>query len=87
MDDEKIIIQNDDGTTAEVEVITYLVNEDKSNIYLVYSKGEIEADTSDEIIYVSKVVKDGNILKLSAISDDIEWDNVQKLLKKIANAQ
>ena len=41
MDDkEMIIIESNDGTKSEVELVTYLVSEDKSNKYIVYSKGE-----------------------------------------------
>ncbi len=88
MDEEKemVLIQNSDGTTMKVELVTYLISEDNMKTYLVYSKGETTGVDSDEVIYISRFVRDGETLKLYEITDDIEWANVQDLLKKIANA-
>lgn len=85
-DKEMIIIENNDGSKSEVELVTYLVSEDNSNKYLVYSKGEKNTDSDDEIIYISKVISEEGNLKLNEITDDNEWLAVQNLLKKIANA-
>ena len=86
-DTKKIIaISNSDGSKNNVELVTYLISEDNTNIYLVYSKNEISGVEEDEIIYISKVVVDGGTLKLEEITDDKEWALVQNLLKKIANA-
>ena len=85
-DKEMIIIENNDGSKSEVELVTYLVSEDNSNKYLVYSKGEKNTDSDDEIIYISKVISEEGNLKLNEITDDNEWLVVQNLLKKIANA-
>ena len=83
---EMILIEHSDGTTMEVELITYLISEDNMNTYLVYSKGEKTGVDSDEVIYISKVVKEGETLVIEEITDEEEWANVQRLLKKIANA-
>ena len=86
MDKNMIVIENNDGTTLEVEVVTYLISDDKTTNYLVYSKGEISGDEGDEVIYISRIVnKDGKIM-IEEIKDDTEWSNVQLLLKKIANS-
>lgn len=82
---EMVIIENSDGTKMEVELVTYLVSDDHLNTYIVYSKGEKNGPELDEVIYISKVVKDGDILQLEEIADDDEWNNVQRLLKKLAN--
>lgn len=83
---EMIIIENADGSSMEVELITYLISDDQVNTYLVYSKGEKNGVDDDEIIYVSKIVESGEVSKIEEITDDAEWAEVQKLLKKIANA-
>ena len=83
---EMIVIQNTDGTTLEVELITYLISEDNMRSYLVYSKGEKTGVDSDEVIYIAKVIQNGDVLKTGGITDDNEWAEVTKLLKKIANA-
>lgn len=83
---EMITIQNSDNTTMSVELVTYLVSDDKRNKYVVYSKGEKTGVEDDEIIYISKLVQENDVLKISEIIDDNEWIDVQKLLKRIANA-
>lgn len=83
---EMIYIQNSDGSKEEVELVTYLISDDNMKSYLVYSKGEKTGVEEDEVIYISRVVYDGAIIKLQEIEDDTEWSEVQRLLKKIANA-
>ncbi len=86
MERKKIVIQNSDGTTTDAQLITYLLSEDQQFYYVVYSKGEMSGDAGDEIIYVSRLARNGNDLYIEEIHDEIEWSNVQQLLKKIANA-
>lgn len=83
---EMITIQNSDNTTMDVELVTYLISEDRLNKYIVYSKGEKTGVNDDEIIYVSKLTINNGSLQISEITDDNEWLNVQNLLKKVANA-
>ncbi len=81
-----VTIKNPDGSLMDVEVVTYLISDDYVNNYLVYSKGELSGSENDEVIYISKIIKNDSVLILEEITDDKEWSNVQTLLKKIANA-
>ena len=83
-ENKKVIIQNPDGSTMEVNLVTYLIREGNTGSYLVYSKGE-KVGIDDEIIYISKIIVSGSIYQLEEIIDDNEWKEVQGLLKKIAN--
>ena len=85
MENRKVIIQDSDGVKTEVELVTYLINDSNKKTYLVYSKGEKTGAEDDEIIYVSRIVREDNIIYLDEITDDNEWIEVQNLLKKIAN--
>lgn len=87
MDKEMIKIVDLDGNEQEVELVTYLISDDNTNTYIVYSKGETQGAELDRIIYISKLFKEDNSLKISEITDDEEWLSVQQLLKKIANAK
>ena len=60
---------------------------DDVNTYIVYSKGETQGAEQDRIIYISKLFKEDDSLKISEITDDEEWANVQQQQKKIANAK
>lgn len=80
-----IKIENIDGTIIDVELITYLFSNDQQKTYIVYSKGEKTGLEDDEVIYISKIIKDGETLVVEEITDNLEWSDVQVLLKKIAN--
>ena len=85
MEEKEIIkIEDTNGNLFEAELVTYLVSKDKKTTYIVYSKGEKE-DNDDEIIYVSKIIANGDKINIAEIIDDKEWKDVQELLKEIAN--
>lgn len=86
MDKKMVVIEYNDGTKMEVQLVTYLMSEDQQIDYVVYSKGETSGNEGDEIIYISRLARNGDSLYLEEIQDDVEWKNVQTLLKKIANA-
>ena len=87
MTNEMIKLVDLDGNENEVELITYLISDDNMSNYIVYSKGETQGAEQDRIIYISKVSKEEDKLKISEIIDDEEWSSVQQLLKNIANAK
>ena len=74
------------GNKTEVEVVTYLVSQDKLKHYVVYTKGEVRGESNNHVIYISKLYKDNDIYKIEEITNDDEWKDVQLLLKQIANA-
>lgn len=87
MTNEMIKLVDLDGNENEVELITYLISDDNMSNYVVYSKGETQGAEQDRIIYISKVYREDNKLKVSEIIDDNEWAAVLQLLKNIANAK
>ena len=82
---EYITIRHQDGNVEDVLVVTYLVSDDSLRNYLVYSKGEAQGLDNDQVIYISKIIENREILYLEEIKDDEEWKDIQHLLKKIAN--
>lgn len=76
-----------DGLSHDIELVTFLNSDDDKRQYVVYSKGEVQHETGNQVIYIAKLLPDGNEFKLEEITDDIEWVDVQRLLKQIANAQ
>lgn len=76
-----------DGLSSDVEIVTYLNSEDNKRQYVVYTKEEIQEQTGNQVIYIAKIIPEGNVLRLEEITDDLEWIDVQHLLKAIANAQ
>ena len=76
-----------DGLSSYVEIVTYLNSEDNKRQYVVYTKEEIQEQTGNQVIYIAKIIPEGNVFRLEEITDDLEWIDVQHLLKAIANAQ
>ena len=86
MDEKEMIeIIDTEGLKSEVELITFLNSDDNERQYIVYTKGETQGLEKDQVIYISRFVNDEGILKLIEIDDDVEWNDVQRLLRKIAN--
>lgn len=86
MSEKEIIeIVNPQGEREDVQLVTYLITEDKLKQYIVYTKGEVVGTEGDFVIYISRLFKDAEGFKIQEISDDVEWNDVQQLLKKIAN--
>lgn len=84
---EMIDIVDIDGLKTEAELVTYLNSEDNRRQYIVYTKGEVQDETGDQVIYISRFYNDDGNLKLEEIEEDVEWNDVQHLLKVIANAK
>ena len=82
---EIIEIVNPQGEREDVQLVTYLITEDKLKQYIVYTKGEVVGTEGDFVIYISRLFKDAEGFKIQEISDDVEWNEVQQLLKRIAN--
>ena len=83
---KKIEIITPEGILDSVNLITYLISDDGVRQYVVYSKDETIGDGDDRIIYISKLYNKNGVLYITEISDDVEWNEVQKLLRRIANA-
>ncbi len=84
---EMIQVVDTSGNNTMVELVTYLISDDRLKQYIVYTKGEVKSNAGDQIIYISKLFKDSEGYKIQEILDDAEWNEVQHLLKRIANAK
>lgn len=85
MDNRELIeIVTSSGKVEQVQLVTYLISDDKLKQYIVYTKNEVRGN-NDRVIYISKLYKVGEEMHLDEISDDQEWIYVQSLLKRIAN--
>ena len=86
MDRKLIQIEEANGNLVDAELITYLIDDEGQKQYIVYSKGETSGNDGDEVIYISRILNSGGTLKIEEITDENEWQTVQKLLKMIANS-
>ena len=64
---EMIEIVDTNGNNTMVELITYLISDDRLKQYIVYTKGEIKGEGNDQVIYISKLFKDNKIAKITNV--------------------
>ena len=78
--DNHIVVTDDDGKKYRAEVYDiFQVEGYGENNYIVYSFGET-IDNDNERVYISKIVESGEDFNLVEISDDTEWDAVNKAI-------
>ena len=86
-DSKDVEIVMPDGSIDKVKLVTYLLSDDGLRQYIVYTKSDFYGVEDDRVIYISKMNNEANVMNLSEITDDTEWTEVQKLLRRIANSQ
>lgn len=80
--DNHIFVTDDEGKKYRAEVFDiFKVEGYEDNEYIMYSFGE-SVDNSNERVYISKVVEaDDDSYNLTEISDEKEWDAVNKTIQ------
>lgn len=72
-----------DGNKEEVEVLLAFKFNDNNKEYVVYTKNETD-ENGNVTIYISNVVREGNIAKLETVSDDNEWTRIKNVLRELS---
>ena len=75
-----------DGTKEEVEVLLAFKFNDNNKEYVIYTKNEID-DNGNVTIYISNVVRMGNSVTLSTVSDDNEWTRIKNVLRELSKSE
>ena len=75
-----------DGTKEEVEVLLAFKFNDNNKEYVIYTKNEID-DNGNVTIYISNVVRVGNTITLSTVSDDNEWTRIKNVLRELSKSE
>ena len=83
MEDNKITLTTPDNKTIEVEVLDiFNVVGYEGKDYIMYTLGE-KIDEENEKVYISILNdKDDNNFELVGITDDKEWDMVEKAIQE-----
>ena len=78
--DNHIVVTDDEGRKYRAEVYDiFQVEGYGENNYIMYSFGE-EVDAENERVYISKIIGDAENFNLMEISDQAEWDAVNKTI-------
>ena len=82
MFDNHIVVTDDEGKKYKAEVYDiFQVEGYGENSYIMYSFGEA-VDAENERVYISKIVESGEDFDLVEISDQAEWDAVNKAISE-----
>ena len=76
-------IVQEDGSIDEVEVVIAFEFKDTKKEYVVYTKNEKDAN-GNVTVYVSRIVKNGETPQLFGVDDEIEWNRVKDVLRKLS---
>ena len=76
-------IVQEDGSIDEVEVVIALEFKDTKKEYVVYTKNEKDAN-GNVTVYVSRIEKNGETPQLFGVDDEIEWNRVKDVLRKLS---
>ena len=81
-----MVITLPDGKTEEVEVLLAFKFKDNNMEYVIYTKNEVD-ENGNVTIYISNVVKNGNNVSLSTVSDDGEWTRIKNVLRELSKSE
>lgn len=83
MEDNKITLTTSDNKQIEVEVLDFFnVVGYEGKDYIMYTLGE-KVDEDNEKVYISILnEKDDNTFELLSITDEKEWDMVEKAIEE-----
>lgn len=77
-------VTNKDGKTIKYEILFTFESEDTDKSYIVYTDNEQDKDGMIKT-YASIYEENGKELKLTPITDDKEWNLVEKLIDQAAD--
>ena len=77
-------VTDKDGKNVDYEILFTFESEDTDKSYIVYTDNEQDKDGMIKT-YASIYEEDGKELKLTPITDDKEWNLVEKLIDQAAD--
>ena len=88
MNDKKnvMITTMQDGSKEEVEVLLAFKFNDNNKEYVIYTKNEVD-ENGNVTIYISNVIRNGDNVNLTTVSDDNEWTRIKNVLRELSKAE
>lgn len=80
---KKITVQNLDGTTEEMDLISSFPVKEINRNFAILSRGETLSEGMRKV-YISEVIEESpGVYKLIGINDESVWDRVKQAMKEI----
>jgi len=83
MEKKMMSIVLEDGSVDQVEILLSFEFNDNKKEYVVYTKNETD-ENGNITIYVSSVVRDGEVPKLGGVESDEEWTRIKNVLRELS---
>lgn len=77
---KKLTITNEDNLKLNVDLVRYFKY--KNDCFLIYTIGEFD-EKNYQKLYLVKVMEELGIPVVQNIDDEIEWDGMQKIIKRV----
>jgi uncharacterized protein YrzB (UPF0473 family) len=81
-----MIITMPDGTQDTVETLLTFKFNDNNKEYVIYTKNEVD-DNGNVTIYISNVVRNGDSVTLTTVSDENEWARIKDVLRDLSKTE
>ena len=81
-----MIITMPDGTQDTVETLLTFKFNDNNKEYVIYTKNEVD-DNGNVTIYISNVVRNGDSVNLTTVSDENEWARIKDVLRDLSKTE
>lgn len=81
-----MITTKPDGTKEQVEVLLAFKFNDNNKEYVIYTKNEVD-ENGNVTIYISNVIKNGDVVTLTTVADDNEWTRIKNVLRELSKSE
>ncbi len=81
-----MIITMPDGTQDTVETLLTFKFNDNNKEYVIYTKNETD-ENGNITIYISNVIRNGENVTLTTVSDESEWARIKDVLRDLSKTE
>ena len=86
MSNKTMVITMPDGSQDTVETLLTFKFNDNNKEYVIYTKNEVD-DNGNVTIYISNVVRNGDSVTLTTVSDENEWARIKDVLRDLSKTE
>jgi uncharacterized protein YrzB (UPF0473 family) len=81
-----MIITMPDGSQDTVETLLTFKFNDNNKEYVIYTKNETD-ENGNITIYISNVIRNGENVTLTTVSDESEWARIKDVLRDLSKTE
>ncbi len=86
MSNKTMVITMPDGSQDTVETLLTFKFNDNNKEYVIYTKNEVD-ENGNVTIYISNVMRNGENVTLTTVSDENEWARIKDVLRDLSKTE